>query len=174
MLFCSVYQEVFCHFPAIPNHFGRFPKTTQDARRLPNKSKDYRSFPARRNPKIFDLVHFCFPVPILLFIFVVIFTGLSHHFTSCTLYKNSLFIIEIGYNAQQIWQINIIPSVSLSFTFLKLFLYTLSIVCVLNLVRVLYSSVFYTDRVTAWSVMRRGGARFRWPCVGNVILAIQS
>ena len=30
MLFCLVYQEVFSHFPTIPDHFGKFPKTTED------------------------------------------------------------------------------------------------------------------------------------------------
>ena len=35
MLFFSVYEEVFDHFLTIPDHFGRFPKT----------SEDYRSFP---------------------------------------------------------------------------------------------------------------------------------
>ena len=39
ILFCLVYQEVFSHFATIPDHFGRFPKTTEDSRRL---SEDYR------------------------------------------------------------------------------------------------------------------------------------
>ena len=30
MLFCSVYQEVFGHFPTIPDHFGRFPKFSKE------------------------------------------------------------------------------------------------------------------------------------------------
>ena len=30
ILICLVYQEVFSHFPTIPDHFGRFPKTTED------------------------------------------------------------------------------------------------------------------------------------------------
>ena len=41
-LFCLVYQEVFSHFATIPDHFGRFPKTTEDSRRLPKISEDYR------------------------------------------------------------------------------------------------------------------------------------
>ena len=39
-LFCLVYQEVFSHFATIPNHFGRFPKTTEDSRRLPKTTED--------------------------------------------------------------------------------------------------------------------------------------
>ena len=31
-LFCLVCQEVFSHFPTIPDHFGRFPKTAEDFR----------------------------------------------------------------------------------------------------------------------------------------------
>ena len=42
ILFCLVYQEVFSHFATIPDHFGRFPKTTEDSRRLPKISEDYR------------------------------------------------------------------------------------------------------------------------------------
>ena len=74
-LLCSVYQEVFGHFPTIADLFGRFRKitedsrrflkTTEDVQRLPKMSEDYRSFP-RRIPKIFD------------YIFVVIFTCLSY------------------------------------------------------------------------------------------------
>ena len=30
MLFCSVYQEVFGHFPTIPDQFGRFPKISKE------------------------------------------------------------------------------------------------------------------------------------------------
>ena len=40
ILFCLVYQEVFSHFPTIPDHFGRFPKTTEDSRRLPKISEE--------------------------------------------------------------------------------------------------------------------------------------
>ena len=40
ILFCLVYQEVFSHFPTIPDHFGRFPKTTEVFRRLPKISKE--------------------------------------------------------------------------------------------------------------------------------------
>ena len=36
ILFCLVYQEVFSHFPTIPDHFledfRRFPETTEDFR----------------------------------------------------------------------------------------------------------------------------------------------
>ena len=32
IFFCLVYQEIFSHFPTIPNHLGRFPKTTEDFR----------------------------------------------------------------------------------------------------------------------------------------------
>ena len=46
MLFCSAYQQVFGHFPTIRS----FRKTSEDFRRLPKMSGDYRSFP-RRNPK---------------------------------------------------------------------------------------------------------------------------
>ena len=35
LLFCSVYQEVFGHFPKNPSHFGRLPKTAEDFRRCP-------------------------------------------------------------------------------------------------------------------------------------------
>ena len=50
--------------------------------------------------------------PILLFIFVVIFTSLSPYSILFTLHKNNIFIIEIGYNAQQISQPNITSSLS--------------------------------------------------------------
>ena len=32
MLFYLVYQEVFSHFPTIPDHFGKCPKTTEHFR----------------------------------------------------------------------------------------------------------------------------------------------
>ena len=41
LLLCLVYQEVFSHFPTIPDHSGRFPKTAEEVRRF-----------TRRNPKI--------------------------------------------------------------------------------------------------------------------------
>ncbi len=40
-----VNQEVFGHFPTIPDHLGRFPKTTKDSRRLPSISEDYKRRP---------------------------------------------------------------------------------------------------------------------------------
>ena len=55
ILFCLVYQDVFSHFPTIPDHLWRFPKNTEDSRSLPMISEDYRRFP-RRNPKIFDYI----------------------------------------------------------------------------------------------------------------------
>ena len=42
ILFCLVYQEVFGHFPTIPHHFGKFPETIKDSRRLPKISEDLR------------------------------------------------------------------------------------------------------------------------------------
>ena len=55
ILFCLVYREVFSQFPTIPDHLRRFPKNTEDTRRLLMISEDYRRFP-RRNPKIFDYI----------------------------------------------------------------------------------------------------------------------
>ena len=112
-----VYQECFSHFPTIPDHFGRFPKTNEDSRRLPKSSEDvedYRTFP-RRNPNIFDYIS-------LLYSYVKdIFFSVKIRFFSVReilqihsyLYNNRiLFIIKIGYNAEQKWQINVIPSLS--------------------------------------------------------------
>ena len=48
ILFCLVYQEVFSHFPTIPDHLRRFPKNTEDFRRLPKisaeKSENFRLY----------------------------------------------------------------------------------------------------------------------------------
>ena len=41
-LLCSVYQEVFSHFPTIADLFGRFRKISEDYRRQPKISEDYR------------------------------------------------------------------------------------------------------------------------------------
>ena len=42
ILFYLVYQEVFSHFPTIPDHLRRFPKTTEDSRRFPKTTEDFR------------------------------------------------------------------------------------------------------------------------------------
>ena len=52
ILFCLIYQDVFSHYPTIPDHLRRFSKNTEDPRRLPMISEDYRRFP-RRNSKNF-------------------------------------------------------------------------------------------------------------------------
>ena len=45
MLFCSIYQEVFGHFPTIPDLFGRFTKISEDSRRFPKTTEDIQRLP---------------------------------------------------------------------------------------------------------------------------------
>ena len=47
MLFCSVYQKVFGHFPTIPDHFGRLPKFSKE------KSEKYNASLKGQKPKKF-------------------------------------------------------------------------------------------------------------------------
>ena len=42
MLFCSAYQQVFDHFPTIPDHFGRLPKISEDYRRCPETTEVFQ------------------------------------------------------------------------------------------------------------------------------------
>ena len=42
MLFCSVCQQVFGHFPTIPDHFGRLPKISEDYRRCPETTEVFQ------------------------------------------------------------------------------------------------------------------------------------
>ena len=42
MLFCSAYQQVFGHFPTIPDHFGKLPKISEDYRRCPETTEVFQ------------------------------------------------------------------------------------------------------------------------------------
>ena len=42
MLFCSAYQQVFGHFPTIPDHFGRLPKISEDYQRCPESTEVFQ------------------------------------------------------------------------------------------------------------------------------------
>ena len=42
ILFCLVYQEIFSHFPTIPDHFRRLTKIPEDCRRCPKTTEDFR------------------------------------------------------------------------------------------------------------------------------------
>ena len=96
-LFCLVYQEVFGHLPTIPDHIGRFPKTTEDSRRLPKILEDYRrcletTEDVRRLPKMPE-DNRRFPrrnVKNVGYIFVIIFTC-EIYFLQC---KDKIFSVR--------------------------------------------------------------------------------